>query len=78
MNLQETEAERVFRAQVRAWMGEHLCGEFEALRNASGLGSPGYEAALAKRWEQQLAGGGWIGLGGRAATAGANCPWRSR
>jgi len=63
MNLQETGAERAFRAEVRTWMAAHLRGDFESLRHASGLGSPGYEPALAKRWEQQLAAGGWTGLG---------------
>ena len=63
MNLQETETEKNFRASVRGWMGEHLRGEFEPLRHAHGLGAPGYEPALAKRWEQQLAAGGWTGLG---------------
>ena len=63
MNLQETDTERAFRASVRDWMHAHLCGEFAPLRHASGLGSPGYEPALAKRWEQQLAAGGCTGLG---------------
>lgn len=63
MNLQETGAERAFRDSVRGWMATHLGGEFEPLRHASGLGSPGYTPALAKRWEQQLAAGGWTGLG---------------
>ena len=63
MNLQETDTERAFRASVHDWMHAHLCGEFAPLRHASGLGSPGYEPALAKRWEQQLAAGGWTGLG---------------
>ena len=63
MNLQETESEKSFRASVRDWMAEHLRGDFESLRHAHGLGAPGYEPALAKRWEQQLAAGGWTGLG---------------
>lgn len=63
MNLYETAEEHAFRAEVRAWMQTHLRGEFEPLRGASGLGAPGYEPQLAKRWEQQLAAGGWIGLG---------------
>ena len=63
MNLQETDTERAFRTSVRDWMHAHLRGEFAPLRHASGLGSPGYEPALAKRWEQQLAAGGWTGLG---------------
>ena len=63
MNLQETDTEKAFRASVRGWMGEHLRNDFEPLRHAHGLGAPGYEPALAKRWEQQLAAGGWTGLG---------------
>ena len=63
MNLQETTADKDFRASVRDWMADHLQGPFEPLRHASGLGSPGYEPGLAKRWEQQLAAGGWTGLG---------------
>ena len=41
MNLQETDVEKAFRTSVREWMSANLCGEFEPLRNASGLGSPG-------------------------------------
>lgn len=52
-----------FRAEVAAWMGEHLRGEFEPLRNCGGLGDPAYDPKLAKRWEQELARGGWVGIG---------------
>ena len=74
MNLHENEAGRAFRAEVRAWMQAHLRGEFEPLRGASGLGAPGYDAALAKRWEQQLAEGGWIGLGWPREHGGRDLP----
>ncbi|WP_027996440.1 acyl-CoA dehydrogenase family protein [Simplicispira psychrophila] len=74
MNLQETEVEKAFRTSVRAWMAANLCGEFEPLRNAGGLGSPGYEPALAKRWEQHLAQGGWTGLGWPRAHGGRELP----
>lgn len=74
MNLRETESDKAFRASVREWMDEHLRGEFEPLRHASGLGSPGYEPALAKRWEQQLAAGGWTGLGWPRAHGGRELP----
>ncbi|MDB5732601.1 MAG: acyl-CoA dehydrogenase [Variovorax sp.] len=74
MNLQETDAERAFRASVRDWMRAHLSGEFEPLRHASGLGSSGYEPALAKRWEQQLAAGGWTGLGWPRSHGGRELP----
>jgi alkylation response protein AidB-like acyl-CoA dehydrogenase len=74
VNLQETDTERAFRASVRDWMHAHLCGEFAPLRHASGLGSPGYEPALAKRWEQQLAAGGWTGLGWPCQHGGRELP----
>jgi alkylation response protein AidB-like acyl-CoA dehydrogenase len=74
MNLNESRDEQDFRQQVRHWMGEHLRGEFEPLRGAAGLGSPGYDAALAKRWEQRLGEGGWIGLGWPAAHGGRALP----
>lgn len=74
MNLQETGVERAFRASVRDWMQANLRGDFESLRHASGLGSPGYEPALAKRWEQQLAAGGWTGLGWPRGHGGRELP----
>jgi alkylation response protein AidB-like acyl-CoA dehydrogenase len=74
MNLQETSAELAFRDSVRGWMATHLGGEFEPLRYASGLGSPGYTPALAKRWEQQLAAGGWTGLGWPRSHGGRELP----
>ena len=52
-----------FRAEVAAWMSEHLRGEFEPLRNCGGIGDPAYVPRLAKRWEQELARGGWVGIG---------------
>lgn len=51
-----------FRAEVAEWMDLHLRGEFEPLRNG-GPGDPGFEPGLAKRWEQELAQGGWVGIG---------------
>jgi acyl-CoA dehydrogenase len=62
MNATESREDRHFRDNIREWMAEHLEGEFEALRHANGLGSPGYTADLAKRWEQELAKGAWTGL----------------
>ena len=63
-----------FRAEVAAWMAEHLRGEFEPLRGIAGFGYPGYDAALAKRWEQRLAQGRWIGIGWPAAQGGRELP----
>jgi alkylation response protein AidB-like acyl-CoA dehydrogenase len=74
MRLQETAEERAFRATLCDWMHDHLRGEFAPLRGASGLGAPGYEPELAKRWEQQLAAGGWTGLGWPREQGGAALP----
>lgn len=52
-----------FRAEVASWMRERLRGEFEPLRGCSGLGDERYDPKLGKRWEQELARGGWIGIG---------------
>lgn len=52
-----------FRAEVVAWMREHLRGEFEPLRACGGMSDPDYDPMLAKRWEQTLARGGWVGIG---------------
>jgi len=52
-----------FRTGVATWMQQHLRGEFEPIRNCSGLGDTGYDPKLAKRWEQELARGGWVGIG---------------
>ncbi|QIL73260.1 acyl-CoA dehydrogenase [Diaphorobacter sp. HDW4B] len=74
MNVQEIEINEAFRAEVREWMNSHLTGRFASLKHASGLGAEGYDAQLAKEWEQELAKGGWTGIGwsaehgGRAAT----------
>lgn len=74
MNLQESQADQAFRTSVSEWMAAHLSGPFEPLRHASGLGSPGYEPALAKRWEQALASGGWTGLGWPREHGGQDLP----
>ncbi|MEV0528459.1 acyl-CoA dehydrogenase family protein [Streptomyces sp. NPDC050439] len=52
-----------FRAEARAWLGEHLTGVFAG---ATGRGGPGSEhegAAERRAWERELGRGGWIGLG---------------
>jgi alkylation response protein AidB-like acyl-CoA dehydrogenase len=74
MNLHETAEEQRFREEVRAWMHDHLRGEFAPLRGAAGLGAAGYEPTLAKRWEQELARGGWTGLGWPRQHGGRDLP----
>ncbi len=74
MNLLENPAETAFRAEVQAWMRAHLRGDFEALRGCHGPGVPGFDVALAKRWEQELAAAGWVGIGWPQAAGGAALP----
>lgn len=74
MNLRESPDEIAFRARVAGWMREHLRGEFEALRGCHGPGETGFDVALAKRWEQELAAGGWVGIGWPRETEGAGLP----
>jgi hypothetical protein len=46
-------------AEVRAWLREHLTGEFAPLVGAGGPEQLGLRA----RWERVLGAAGWIGLG---------------
>lgn len=52
-----------FRRSVATWMAEKLSGEFELLRFRGGAGDGEALPDLRKRWEQELARGGWTGLG---------------
>lgn len=72
--MQESEINEAFRTEVREWMGRHLTGRFAPLKHASGLGAEGYDAELAKEWEQELARGGWTGLGWETQYGGRNLP----
>lgn len=72
--MQESEINEAFRTEVREWMGRHLRGRFAPLKHASGLGAEGYDAELAKEWEQELARGDWTGLGWETQYGGRNLP----
>jgi acyl-CoA dehydrogenase len=74
MKLAETIEEQAFRHEVQAWMASHLVGEFAALHGRHGPGEEGFDATLAKRWEQELAAAGWVGIGWPASAGGAGLP----
>ena len=74
MNMNDADIQSAFRAEVRSWMAQHLTGKFDPLKHATGLGSHGYDAELAKAWEQELAQGGWTGLGWPTELGGRNLP----
>jgi alkylation response protein AidB-like acyl-CoA dehydrogenase len=63
MDLTYSAAEESFRAEVRAWLQDHLAGDFAGLK---GLGGPGrdheaHDERLA--WNRHLAAHGWTALG---------------
>jgi len=66
-------ADREFRDEVRAWLDEHLTGEFSDQAHRGGPDDDD-NWELRRAWEAELASGGWLGLswpreyGGRAAT----------
>ena len=72
MDFRDTPADAEFRAEIRAWLDEHLVGKFAAL---GGRGGPADETGWETRveWERILGKDRWIGLGwpeeygGRAA-----------
>ncbi|MEI8264852.1 MAG: acyl-CoA dehydrogenase family protein [Betaproteobacteria bacterium] len=53
----------VIRRDIRAWLEAQLLGEFAGLKGLHGPGEPGFDAGLARRWEQALAAGGWTAVG---------------
>ena len=73
MDFRFSPEDEAFREEVRAWLGEHLVGEYAAIGD---VGGPADETGWDVRveWEKELGKGGWIGLawpeavGGRGAT----------
>jgi alkylation response protein AidB-like acyl-CoA dehydrogenase len=72
MDFRDSPAEAAFRAEVRAWLAEHLTGEFAALGPVGGpADEEGWDVRL--EWEKVLGRDRWVGLswppeyGGRAA-----------
>jgi alkylation response protein AidB-like acyl-CoA dehydrogenase len=63
MDLRDRPEDDAFRHQVRAWLGDHVVGEFAALGGRGGSGDEtfGFETRLA--WEKVLAADGWTCLG---------------
>ena len=74
MDLRDSPDDEAFRKEIRAWLSEHVVGEYAALGGRGGSGDEtfGFETRL--RWERELAAGGWTCLGwpveygGRGAT----------
>lgn len=56
-------ADTAFRTELRAWLAEHLSGEFAAIIDRGHAGDGDAQVDLRKAWEAELARGGWVGLG---------------
>jgi len=72
MDFTDTPAEAAFRAEVRAWLAEHLVGEYAALGSGGGpADETGWDTRL--EWEKVLGADRWVGMswpveyGGRGA-----------
>lgn len=63
-----------FRQEVANWMAEHLTGRFACLKHRGGPGDEEAYPALRKEWEQELASGGWVGLGWAKEHGGRDLP----
>ena len=63
MDLRFSEADEVFREEVRTWLDANLAGEFAALRGRGGSGDLEGAGELRRAWERKLAEGGWTCVG---------------
>ncbi len=63
MRLDESEADAQFRAEVAAFMDQHLSGRFDVLKRRGGPGDEEFEPELRKQWEKVLAAGKWTCVG---------------
>ncbi|MCX7062253.1 MAG: acyl-CoA dehydrogenase family protein [Gammaproteobacteria bacterium] len=62
--------DELFRAEIVAWLDAHLCGDYEAVRHRGGPGDEEADPVLRRRWEQELARGGWTCVGWPKAEGG--------
>jgi alkylation response protein AidB-like acyl-CoA dehydrogenase len=63
MDLRDRPEDDAFRAEVRAWLEEHVVGEFALLGGRGGSGDETYGFEVRLAWEKVLAAGGWTGIG---------------
>ncbi len=76
-----TVGDDTFRADVQAWLADHIVGEYATLKGRGGPGDEEIGFEIRDRWERLLGEAGWIGLGwpvehgGRNATVGQQIIW---
>ncbi|HVB94392.1 MAG TPA: acyl-CoA dehydrogenase family protein [Acidimicrobiales bacterium] len=63
MDLRDRPEDEAFRHQVRAWLHDHVVGEFAALGGRGGSGDETYGFETRLEWEKVLAEDGWTCLG---------------
>ena len=63
MDLRDRPEDETFRRQVRAWLADHVVGEFAALGGRGGSGDETFGFEVRLEWEKVLAADGWTGLG---------------
>lgn len=74
MDLRPGSDDEAFVEEVRAWLSEHVVGEYAAIGGRGGSGDETFGFEVRLRWERELAAGGWTCIGwpaehgGRAAT----------
>jgi alkylation response protein AidB-like acyl-CoA dehydrogenase len=73
MEFRFSDEDEAFRGEVRAWLDEHLIGEFAALGTGGNLGE-GHELEVRRAWERELAAAGWVGIGWPAEYGGRDLP----
>jgi len=63
MDLRDRPEDEAFRKEVRAWLADHVVGEFAALGGRGGSGDETYGFETRLEWEKVLAADGWTCLG---------------
>ena len=63
MDLRDRPEDEAFRKEVRAWLSDHVVGEFAALGGRGGSGDETFGFEVRLEWEKVLAAGGWTCLG---------------
>jgi alkylation response protein AidB-like acyl-CoA dehydrogenase len=63
MDLRDRPEDEAFRKEIRAWLADHVVGEFAALGGRGGSGDETYGFETRLEWERVLAAGGWTCIG---------------
>ncbi len=63
MDLRDRTEDEAFREEIRAWLADHLVGDYAELGGRGGSGDEGFGFEVRLRWERELAEGGWTCVG---------------